>query len=76
MRTHRGKLQALVGADAAFELFAKVSGVQAVAEARQQLDARLAALGASVSCRGRHLLVDRCMHALRSSRTCLHTIDA
>ena len=49
MRTHRGKLQALVGADVGFEHFAKVSGVQAVAEARQQLDARLAARGAAPS---------------------------
>ena len=47
MSTHRGKLQALVGADVGFEHFAKVSGVQAVAEVRQQLDARLAARGAA-----------------------------
>ena len=49
MHTHRGKLQALVGAEVGFEHFPKVSGVQAVAEARQRRDARLAARGAAPS---------------------------
>ena len=72
--THRDKLQALVGADVGFEHFAKVSGVQAVAEARQQLDARLAARGAALSCRGRYLLIDRCMHThcIACAHTCVY----
>ena len=69
MSTHRSKLQALVGVDVAFEHFAKVSGVQAVAEARQRLDARLAARGAHLSCRDCQLHTDRCMHALHCLRT-------
>ena len=48
MDTGRAKLQALAGAGEGFEHFSKVSGVQAVKEAKQQLNARLAARGAAL----------------------------